>query len=98
MECPASPGQSADAREQRAASADHGFADADRQAAAIAGLGLPTSAPGLDASEVLSSIARDKKRRSDATRMVLLDSIGSPRVTDVSDATVTAALAAIGIG
>jgi 3-dehydroquinate synthetase len=75
-----------------------GFRDEDRQRAVIAALGLPVTAAGVEASRVRALIARDKKRSSGGLRMVVLAEVGRPQVVAVDDATVTAALAAVGIG
>jgi 3-dehydroquinate synthase len=74
-----------------------GFPDEVRQREAIEGLGLPTTAPGVDRAEVHRLIERDKKRRGAEVRMVLLEALGMPRVSTVDRATVDAALTAIGI-
>ena len=81
----------------RAAAVEVGFADEARQSAAIAGLGLPVSAPGLGRDEVLALVGRDKKRDAAGLRMVLLEGIGSPLVRHVGSATVGAALDALDI-
>jgi len=75
-----------------------GFAGADRQRAVIEDLGLPTAISGLEPDLVRALVAKDKKRGPEGTRMVILEDIALPKVTNVSDATVTAALAAVGIG
>lgn len=74
-----------------------GFADRDRHDAAIAASGLPLEAPGLDAAAVRDLMVLDKKRRGHQVTMTLLRGIGDPVVEDVDEATVTAALAAVGI-
>ena len=74
-----------------------GFADEDRQREAIAGLGLPVSAPSVDRDRVVDMIRRDKKRSHEGTRMVLLEGVGRPVVRPVGSATVDAALVAVGI-
>lgn len=75
-----------------------GFDELDRLRTAIERLGMPVSAPGLDASAVWRQLRLDKKRDAAGLRMVVLDRIGSARVMGVDDATVTAALEAVGIG
>lgn len=75
-----------------------GFTDEARQRAIIAGLGLPVIAPSVEAERVRSLITTDKKRSAGEVRMVVLAAIGRPRVVVVDAATVTAALAAVGIG
>lgn len=84
--------------EALASEAIAGFADAKVVRAAVAGIGLPVEAPNLVPSDLEHALRLDKKRRGGATRMVLLEEIGRPRVGVVDDATVRAALAAIGIG
>ncbi|HHC07112.1 MAG TPA: iron-containing alcohol dehydrogenase [Actinobacteria bacterium] len=63
----------------------------------LEGLGMPTSAPDADPRRVLALMGLDKKRSRGAWRMVLLEEVGVPRVVDVDDATVRAALDAVGI-
>jgi len=80
----------------RASMLERGFADEDRQRQAIAGLGLPVSAPGLDREALLALLAVDKKRDAAGLRMVMLEQIGVPTVGHVGPATVDAALTAVG--
>jgi 3-dehydroquinate synthetase len=40
--------------------------------------GLPVSAPGLNADDVLAALRRDKKRRDGQVRFVLLEAVGKP--------------------
>ena len=75
-----------------------GFDGEQRQQSIIASLGLPVTAPSVDPHLVLQLLTRDKKRSGGQLRMVVLEEIGRPRVVGVDDATVTAALAAVGIG
>ncbi len=75
-----------------------GFRGEERQRAVIAGLGLPVTAPPVDPQLVRELMARDKKRSGGVARMVVLADVGRPQVVVVDDATVTAALAAVGIG
>ncbi|HAX81109.1 MAG TPA: 3-dehydroquinate synthase [Actinobacteria bacterium] len=75
-----------------------GFDAEDRQRAAIARLGLPIAAPAVDADRIRALLGADKKRSGGVPRMVLLAAIGNPLVAAVDDATVTAALTAVGIG
>ncbi|MBI5158142.1 MAG: 3-dehydroquinate synthase [Acidimicrobiia bacterium] len=75
-----------------------GFGGEDRQRAIITALGLPVTAPGVEAGRVRALIAQDKKRSSGGLRMVVLAEVGRPQVVAVDDATVTAALTAVGIG
>ncbi len=72
-----------------------GFAEADRQRALIASLGLPVTAPGADEPRVRELLALDKKRDAAGLRMVLLRRIGEPYLAPVDAATVDAALAAV---
>ena len=74
-----------------------GFTEADRQRSVIAHLGLPTVAPEVDRTEILRLMALDKKRDRSGLRMTLLRRIGEPVVAPVDDATVDAALTAVGI-
>ncbi|HSG78472.1 MAG TPA: 3-dehydroquinate synthase family protein, partial [Acidimicrobiia bacterium] len=74
-----------------------GFADEERQRAAIERLGLPTSAPGVRRDEALRLMALDKKRAPDGLRFVVLEAIGRPSVRVVDPATLDAALHAVGI-
>jgi len=74
-----------------------GFAEEARHTAAIAGLGLPIAAHGLDPDAVERQMALDKKRDREGLRMVLLEEIGRPRVDHVEGTTVRAALDAVGI-
>jgi 3-dehydroquinate synthase len=58
-------------------------------------LGLPTSAPGLDADRLLAAMGRDKKNRGGRIRFVLPRSIGRVELTDAAgEAEVRAVLAA----
>jgi 3-dehydroquinate synthase len=75
-----------------------GFGAEDRQRAAILRLGLPVAAPAVDPSRIRELMGADKKRADGALRMVLLAAVGNPQVVAVDDATVTAALTAVGIG
>ncbi|MBU1226758.1 MAG: 3-dehydroquinate synthase [Actinobacteria bacterium] len=81
----------------RASALERGFEGEDRQRAAIARLGLPVAAPGLDRMAVLALMAADKKRDAGGLRMVLLERIGAPTVAHVGSATVEAALTAVEI-
>lgn len=73
------------------------FDGEERQRAAIARLGLPTQAPGVDRAELLSRLRLDKKHDAHGLRMVVLEAVGRPLVRPVGSATVGAALAAVGI-
>ena len=74
-----------------------GFPGGDRQISVLAGVGLPTRADDAHAEAVRALMALDKKRDTDGLRMVLLRDFGQPEVQRVDDATVQAALAAIGV-
>lgn len=73
-----------------------GFADLQQVTEAIAGLGLPTRAEGLDRARVLDLLGRDKKRDAAGIRMVLLKQIEDPFLTHVERAHIELGLAAIG--
>jgi 3-dehydroquinate synthetase len=82
-----------------AASARHlGFTGADRQISVLDEVGLPTAAADAPAATVRSVMALDKKRDHSGLRMVLLRGFARPEVVTVDDATVQAALDAIGVG
>ncbi len=82
----------------RASVALAGFDGEARLRVVVARLGLPVEAPAVDPDRVWDLVLRDKKRHGGQVRMVLLEAVGRPRVAPVDDATVTAALAAVGIG
>ncbi|MCH7667651.1 MAG: 3-dehydroquinate synthase [Acidobacteria bacterium] len=74
------------------------FAEEDRVVSLIAALGLPVSVDrDLGRSDVLRQMQLDKKRDRSGFRMALLTRIGECRMASVDDATVHAALSAIGI-
>ncbi|MDJ0791591.1 MAG: 3-dehydroquinate synthase family protein [Acidimicrobiia bacterium] len=73
------------------------FGELDRQEAVLRGIGLETTAPDAHAPAIRSLMALDKKRDASGLRMVLLRDIGQPEVHTVDDATVRAALTAIGV-
>jgi 3-dehydroquinate synthetase len=73
-----------------------GFSERSRHDAVIEQLGLPTRSPVSDAAALRRYVALDKKRDSSGLRMVLLEAIGRTTVQHVDDATVTAAMAAVG--
>jgi 3-dehydroquinate synthase len=76
-----------------------GFADEERVRRVIAALGLPVAAPpGLDPARIRALMLLDKKRDPSGLRMVVLTRIGEATVVRVDDATVGAALGAVGIG
>ncbi|MEZ5176029.1 MAG: 3-dehydroquinate synthase family protein [Acidimicrobiia bacterium] len=75
-----------------------GFAGEQRQRDLLMSLGLPVVAPaGTERGRVRALMARDKKRDATGLRMVLLEDFGSPVVVAVDDATVHAALGAVGL-
>ncbi len=74
-----------------------GFDGEVRQRGVIEKLGLPTSAPGLDPTQIRSLMALDKKRDRSGLRMTLLRSFSDPILAPVDDATVGSALRAVGI-
>jgi 3-dehydroquinate synthetase len=71
-------------------------ADAARHRDLVAGLGLPTAAPGLPADDLLAVMRRDKKAHGGLT-FVLLGPDGLRAVDDPPPAALTAAFAAVGI-
>jgi len=75
-----------------------GFGGVRRQADVLSAVGLPTKAPDVPFASVRAAMALDKKRDASGLRMVLLRDFGSPEVVTVDDATVRAALDAIGVG
>ena len=80
------------------ASADMlGFPHAVRQKRIIANIGLPVTAPAVDAAEVLHLMHRDKKRDEAGLRMVLLEDFGRPVLTHVSQEVVAGSLSEIGV-
>ena len=54
----------------------------ERQAEALRGLGLPLSAPGVDAHEVMGAMRLDKKVKDGRLRFVLLESVGRAALHD----------------
>lgn len=74
-----------------------GFDGAHNIADAVAGLGLPTSAEGIDRHRVLDLVRMDKKRDGDTLRMVLLEAVGQPVLGAVGREDVEKGLAAIDI-
>lgn len=75
-----------------------GFGEADRVAAALGRLGLPTIAPEVDEVAALDLIRMDKKSDRGGLRMVLLEEIGRPTVSRIDAATLASGLEAVGIG
>ena len=61
-------------------------ADVERLRALVAAAGLPTDPPAIGASDWLAAMGMDKKVRGGRLRFVLLDAIGSCRVTSDYDA------------
>lgn len=59
-------------------------------------LGLPVAAAGVSKEAALRWIRSDKKRAPDGIRMVLLASVGDPRLVTVTDEELSLALEAIG--
>jgi len=74
-----------------------GFEEASEQEQLIASLGLPTRAPAVDRAAVERLMQMDKKRDAEGVRFVVLEKIGVPLVVHPDDATVRAALHAIGV-
>jgi len=75
-----------------------GFGESDRVSEAVAALGLPVSCPGPSRDELHRLMRLDKKGTVDSARMVLLEEVGRPRVSEVDSATLDLGLDAIGIG
>lgn len=68
----------------------------DRIERLLVRLGLPTAAPGLDASRLIDAMTRDKKNRGGRIRFVLPRAIGRVELTDgPDDAEVRAVLATV---
>ncbi len=68
----------------------------DRLVSLLDRLGLPTSAPGLDADRLIDAMGRDKKNRGGRLRFVLPRSIGHVELTDTADeADIRAVLASL---
>jgi 3-dehydroquinate synthase len=76
----------------------HGFEEAERVTSAVAALGLPVTCSGPSRDELHRLMRFDKKGTSGSARMVLLEEVGRPRVSDVDSATLDFGLDAIGIG
>lgn len=74
-----------------------GFEDTQIVVDVLEATGLPTRAPSLDRDTVLGLIGLDKKRTDDGVRMVLLESIGRPRLVPVSPEDIVAGLTAVGL-
>lgn len=73
-----------------------GFESSQEVIDAIAGLGLPTRAEGLELARVLDLLGHDKKRDSEGLRMVLLSAICQPYLTHVDRSDLELGLTAIG--
>lgn len=71
-------------------------AEATRHRDLVAGLGLPTEAPGLDASELLAVMRRDKKAHGGLT-FVLQGPAGLAQIDDPPASALAVAFAAVGI-
>ncbi len=74
-----------------------GFSEAAKVEAAVAALGLPTRAEGLERARVRDLLAYDKKRDAAGLRMVLLTRVAEPELRHVSTPEVDAAMEAIGL-
>lgn len=74
-----------------------GFAETETLIGALEAAGLPTRAPALDRDEVLTLVARDKKRTAEGLRMVLLEGIGRPVLRQVTDEDLATGLTAVGL-
>ena len=74
-----------------------GFRGSSRQRAVLERIGLPTTAPAVNADRVMDLIERDKKRDRSGLRMVLLRDFGEPVVQHVSPGSVDLGLREIGI-
>ena len=70
-------------------------AAADRLAAILAGLGLPTTAPAMPAERWLEFMGRDKKNRDGRIALILLDALGKASIVrDTPAAEIASFLAA----
>ena len=74
-----------------------GFGGESRQRDVLEAVGLPTSAPDGRKELVAALMALDKKRDGAGLRMVLLSDFEAPELVHTDDATVRAALDAIGL-
>jgi 3-dehydroquinate synthase len=74
-----------------------GFGGEARQRDVLGAVGLPTSAPDGRKELVAALMALDKKRDGAGLRMVLLSDFEAPELVHTDDATVRAALDAIGL-
>ncbi len=80
-----------------ASAAHFGFTGEGRQRDVLRGVGLPTEAPDAHREVIRSLMALDKKRDRSGLRFVLLRAFGEPEVVTADDATVDAALSAVGV-
>ncbi|MGL5406253.1 MAG: 3-dehydroquinate synthase [Propionibacteriaceae bacterium] len=70
-------------------SVNHGWlsdGDSERIVSLLARAGLPTSAAGLDRSQLISAMTHDKKNRGDQARIIILESLGSARILETDKA------------
>ncbi|MFS8495287.1 MAG: 3-dehydroquinate synthase family protein [Actinomycetes bacterium] len=74
-----------------------GFADGNLVRDTLARVGLPVQAPPVDRAEVIRLIGLDKKHRAGRLHMTLLEAVGRPVVTEVTDEDVGYGLEAIGL-
>jgi 3-dehydroquinate synthetase len=68
-----------------------------RQIDVLTRIGLPVEATDAHLGAVQALMALDKKRDGDGLKMVLLHAFGRPEVVGADDATLRAALVAVGI-
>ena len=80
-----------------ASEAEFSFTGAQRQKDVLASIGLPVEAVEDDPVAIRMQMNSDKKRDDDGLRMVLLRDFGIPELVHVTDATVRAAFAGIGL-
>jgi 3-dehydroquinate synthase len=74
-----------------------GFNGAERQINVLKRIGLPVTADDAHPGTIRSLMALDKKRDDDGLKLVLLHAFGRPEVVVADDATLRAALDAVGI-
>lgn len=74
-----------------------GFQDTKTVVGTLEAAGLPTRSPPLDRDTVLNLVELDKKRTERGIRMVLLESIGQPRLMAVGPEDLELGLAAVGL-
>ncbi len=80
-----------------ASAAHFGFTGEHRQRDVLRNVGLPTEAPEAHRDDIRPLMALDKKRDRSGLRFVLLRAFGEPEVVTADDATVEAALRAVGL-